>query len=557
MLLLSARTRISMTSLFDRIRPACRSHWELGEIEPTLQGLLYENLAAQTTFLQEQTRACLDCFCRVVLGFTDMNAEHDALCDFLQHDPATIKLMLMPRYTFKSSIITIGHTLWLLANDPNARLLLYSDATEKAEGFLTGIKAHITGAIPGSLFRAVYGPWEVDPKRGVWNQGAITVAPRTHAHVEPSVDTAGTETSKVGKHYSRLKFDDVVSDKTVTTRELMDKTASVYKNAGSLLQPSGQVDVAGTRWHFGDLYGRLLVELKGDARFAVFHRKSFEGTRYFFADIGKDSLTPAFLAQKKAAQGSYLFSALYQNEPVDDETATFKVSDFAFYDSHALPTGLYVTACLDPIPPHEGTAGDDAAITVVGTDHALNLYLLDLVAGRLQPSEQIDELFRLHAKWNFNAFGVETNAFQKVMRRDIEFRYQQERLKNPRFRFFHIEEFVGSSLPNKEHRIRGLQPYHERGALKFPGTSLETLTGQYQTLAYQMLQFPKSAHDDLLDSLAGHIPLHRAGTTYETPQDIPWSSAAWFEREQQQEAVHVMARRPRWTRTPVPELSFS
>jgi len=315
--------------------------------------------------------------------------------------------------------------------------------------------------------------------------------------------------------------------------------------------------VHNTRWHFGDLYGRLLVEHRGDSRLALFHRKAHEGERYFFQDIGKDSLTPEFLAQKRASQGSYLFSALYQNDPVDDETATFKVSNFTFYDRATLPTGLYITCCLDPIPPHEGTRGDDAALTVVGTDHALTLYILDIVAGRLQPSEQIDALFALHTKWHLNAFGVETNAFQKVMRRDIEFRYKEERLRNPNFRFFHIEEFVGSSLPNKEHRIRGLQPYHERGALKFPGTSVETLTGFYRDLAYQMLQFPKSLKDDLVDSLAGNIVLHRPGTQHETPQTIPYTSAAWFERELQQEHVQVMARRPRWTRTSVPELSLS
>jgi len=375
--------------------------------------------------------------------------------------------------------------------------------------------------------------------------------------VEPSVETAGVETSKVGKHYSRLKFDDLVSDKNVTTRELMDKVESVYRNAGSLLQPSGRIDLAGTRWHFGDLYGRLLAEHRGDPDFALFHRTAVEGQRYFFQDIGTESLTPDFLAKKRREQGSALFSCLYLNEPVDEETATFKASDFAFYDPSHLPEGLYITACLDPIPPHEGTKGDDAALTICGTDTEMNLYILELVAGRLQPSEQIDALFRLHQRWQINSFGVETNNFQKVMRRDIELRYQEERLKNPNFRFFHIEEFVGTSLPNKELRIRGLQPYHERRALRFPGTSLETLTGVYRDLAWQLIQFPKSAKDDLADSLAGHVRLHRAGSLTPTQQVYPVTSAAWFEREQQQEAYQVMARRPRWQRRPLPELSFS
>ena len=502
--------------------------------------------------LQEQAKASLRFFCRTILGFSDMNAEHDALCDYLQYDPATVKLMLMPRYTFKSSIITIGHSLWLLANDPNQRLLLYSDATEKAEGFLLGIKNHLLGAVPTSRFRAVFGKWEVDPKRGVWNQSALTISPRTTAQVEPSLETAGIETSKVGKHYSRLKFDDLVSDKNITTRELMDKVELVYRNAKALLQPSGHTDLAGTRWHYGDLYGRLLSEYKGDPTFSVFHRKSYEGTKYFFADMGPESLTPDVIVRKRKEHGSYVFSCLFQNSPVDDDTATFKVSDFSFYDPHKVPSGLYLTACLDPIPPHEGTAGDDAALTVCGTDHELNLYILEIVAGRLQPSEQIDHLFRLHQKWSLNAFGVETNAFQKVMRRDIELRYQQERLKNPSFKFFHIEEFVGVSLPNKELRIRGLQPYHERGALRFPGTSVETLKGHFYDLAMQLIQFPKASHDDLADSLAGHVRLHRKGTEHAAPKTIPYSSAVWWEQQWRKKQMATLALQPRWQRTPLP-----
>ena len=284
-------------------------------ITPDLQAQLDTDPLVQQAFLQEHGKASFRWFCRAVLGFTDMNAEHEALCEFLQHHPARIKLMLMPRYTFKSSIITIGHTLWLLAQDPNQKLLLYSDATEKAEGFLLGIKNHIHGLVASSLFRAIYGPWEMDSKLNTWNQNAIVIRPRTEAAVEPSVDTAGLETSKVGKHYSRLKFDDIVSDKNVTTKDLMDKVEGIYKKAGSLLQPSGCTDLAGTRWHYGDLYGRLIAEYQGDTTFALFHRRAQEGATYFFANIGKDSLTPAFLAQKKATQGTRMFSCLYQNEP--------------------------------------------------------------------------------------------------------------------------------------------------------------------------------------------------------------------------------------------------
>lgn len=506
------------------------------------------------TFLQEKAKLDLRYFCRIILGFTDMNAEHDALCDFLQHDRATTKLILMPRYTFKSSICTIGHTLWLLLRDPNERVLLASDATEKAEGFLLGIKNHLLGLSHTSKFRAICGAWEVDPKQGVWNQGALVISPRTQAHSEPSVDTAGLETSKVGKHYSRLKFDDLVSDKNITSKELMDKVESCYKKSLSLLQPSGSVELIGTRWHYGDLYGRLLAEYAGQASFSVFLRKAHEERHYFFADIGKDSLTPSFLTQKRATQGSYLYSCLYQNEPVDDETATFKASDFTFYDQ--VPKGCYITCTVDPAISQSSTA-DDTAITVCATDSNLNLYILDLVAGHLLPDDIMREVFSLHERWGFHALGMETQAFQKMLRFELERRISEARRTNPTFKFFQVSEFTGLSHQSKEMRIRALQPYHERGALKFPGTKLELLTGDWSKLAYQLLQFPHSAHDDLADSLAYHVQIHRAG--YDTPQEPvlnPLSPVA-LEREWFKKEYARWAHEPRWKRGHWPTLSLS
>ena len=121
--------------------------------DPTLIEKVQSDPRYGAAFIRERAKADLRFFCRELLGFKDMNAEHEALCEYLQYDPAPVRLILMPRGTFKSSISTVGDTLWLLANDPNQRLLLYSDATEKAEGFLLGIKNHLLGAVPTSRFR--------------------------------------------------------------------------------------------------------------------------------------------------------------------------------------------------------------------------------------------------------------------------------------------------------------------------------------------------------------------------------------------------------------------
>jgi len=506
--------------------------------------------------------ASLSVFCREVLGYADLLPIHDEFCQFIQDPTHHFKLGLLPRYSFKSSLGTIGYTLWRLVRDDALRVLIYSDATERAQAFLTEIKHHLLGQKPGSRFREVYGAWEVDPKQGVWNQSQIVVRPRQTAHAEPSVDTAGVESSKVGAHYDLIVFDDLVTKENVTTKDLMDKVSDCYRTALSLLKPGGEVVLWGTRWHFGDLYGRLVAENLVSKRYATFIRDAEvgeDGTPYPFAKIG---LTKHFLAQQKAEQGSARFSCLYRNNPVDDETATFKAVDFRFYQpaqSDAFQSWLstlYITAVLDAIPPPTSDHGDDAAIVVVGTDSEHTMFLLDAVAGRLTPDQQIDTLMAMHRTWTLRVVGLETNAFQRMIKSALERRVQESRSQRD-FHPFSIVEFTGITQGNKEQRIQGLQPWHERGAIRFPGTTLHTLSGVWSQLAYQMLQFPHSPKDDLLDSLSYHLKLKQPGTPHEVKEEFPRTSAAWYEREWFKKQIRERARMPRWNRPPMPQLAFS
>ena len=502
-------------------------------------------------------------FCKEILGYAELLPEHEQLCHWIQTHPDQPKLILMPRYSFKSSIATVAYTLWSLLRNPNERILIYSDTTEKAQGFLLEIKNHILGLAKGGGFRnlTLQTPWEVDPQQQTWNQSAIVIKARTAAQREPSVDTAGIETSKVGMHYDRIIFDDIVSDKNVTTPEQIEKVKECYTKSLSLLKPGGEVVMLGTRWHFNDLYGKLITE----PQWQLYLRKTEEEGRYPFAAIG---LTKTFYEQKRREQGSYLASCLYQNQPVDDETALFRSDDFTFYPPPVGPEqrtrfirDLYLSCCLDPATGKAG-ASDRAALSVVGTDAEMNMYLLDLVSGQMSPSEQVEEVFSLYAHWRFQVLGIETNAFQEMLKRDVEFRYEEERRRNPQFRLFGIQSFTASSSSTKEMRIRALQPYHERHALRLPGERLETLRPPYDRLAFQMLQYTpthKPEHEDELDSLAYHVLIHRPGRILKPIDVIPPLSPAWFEREQYNREMEEYAQQPRWARGRVPdaELAFS
>lgn len=468
-----------------------------------------------------------------LIGHLDMNEIHKELCSFVQSDSLASKLILMPRYSFKSSVCTIAYSLWKLANNLDERILIYSDATSKAIGFLNSIKAHIEGKVKGSLFRSVYGAWETDSARGgKWNEDQIVVSIRGTSYPEPSVDTGGIETSKVAFHYDTIIFDDIVSDKNITTKDQMDKVAECYKKALSLLKPGGRVLITGTRWHFGDLYGRIIAENDVKKSFIVFLKQAEKDEKYGEYPFSNIGLTREFLTKQKVEQGSSIYSCIYQNNPVSDETSVFKLENFAFY-GRIKTDDLYITVTCDPA----GEGEDFTAITTVGTDSNMDMHVLDVINEHLQPSEIVEKIINLQYKYKFQILGCETNFFRGMLEAEIKRRRDQEHKENPeKFRLFGVHEFEASSRrgTGKHTRIMALQPFHERGAIKFPGERLELLEKGFSELGWQMVQYThdgaKSPHDDAIDSLAYHVTLIRKGGLVKK-NELPINSPAWLERK--------------------------
>lgn len=499
-------------------------------------------------------------FCKDCLGYRDMNDEHRDLCNLLQSGRRKFRLVLLPRYTFKSSVVTMGFALWKLIRDPNYRILIYSDSASKAQNFLTGIKNHILGSSAGSVFSEYFQHWEMDPHKGKWNESQIVITPRWKGHTEPTIDTGGIETSKVGMHYDLIFFDDIVSDINTTTKEQMDKVYECYQKSLSLLKPGGEVVVTGTRWHFGDTYGRLLEDNRKSNAFDVMIRDAEEikNGKLIFENVG---LNREFLDEQRKRQGSYIFSCLYRNSPVDDETATFKVADFKFYGTlqespRPQETGLYsdlfITGAIDPA----GQGEDFTGITVVGTDRNLRMYVLDIVNKHLQTNEMVDEIIRLNQIYHFRRFGVETVFFRGRLKKDLELRIEKER-SNVGFHVFGVEELQTRwrKGEGKHQRIEALQPFHERGDLLFPGDTFEGLDKSWRDLAFQMIQYPSAPHDDILDSLSWHVQLIQRGGVPKKGGP-PKNTMAWLEQKWVEKYEERMSRYPTKYRKKI-QLAFS
>ena len=519
-------------------------------MESSLRDSIKENLPKALKGLQE-----FEYFCKEILGYRedkevdyyDLTPVHTDLCHRLQNLSKPL-MVLMPRHSIKSHLVTIGYSLWSIAREPDIRILIYSDSATKAQGFLYGIKSHIEGKSHNSIFRDVYGAWEGDPhKGGTYNESKITVTVRKHGQKEPTVDTGGIESSKIGMHYDMMIFDDIVSDLNTTTKDQMDKIHDCYKKSLSLLKPGGKIIIVGTRWNYGDAYGRIIDENQEKQNFDVFLKDAEQivDGKLLFEDIGLDR---KFLDYQRREQGSYIFSCLYRNLPASDETSVFKESDFRFYEpTQDFHNHFFVTGSCDPA----GEGEDFTAITVMGTDSQKNMYLLDAVNKKMSPSQIIQEIITLNYKWGFDRFGCERNFFKGMLEKSFR-EAEKEHTGNPLYKQFSFkEDIIATSKQRTFTRVLSLQPIHERGQLYFPGKSINALGSTLGELVFQMLQFTvdgaKSPHDDLLVSLAFHVEMSVPGGDPIANQPSRWS-VAYLEREVVNNHNQMQRRLPRHKR---------
>jgi predicted phage terminase large subunit-like protein len=152
---------------------------------------------------------------------------------------------------------------------------------------------------------------------------------------------------------------------------------------------------------------------------------------------------------------------------------------------------------LDPALGRDG--GDFAAIATVGLDGDGYLYVLDVWLGRAAPSEQLTRLFDLHADWDYEAFGIETNAFQHLLLEPLEAERERRRAAG---RPWDLPVEERRHRGSKADRILALEPLVEAGRLLFNEALDRVFLGQLE-------DFPEGRHDDGPDALAAAVELAR------------------------------------------------
>lgn len=435
--------------------------------------------------------------CKAILGYKDWSANENLHTMMARHvrKPSKFKLFLIPRDHLKSSIITKGGAILRLNKNPNIRILIANNTWDNARKFLGSIQQYL---VRGAILPQYFGQYESNR----WNQDEITIRQRKVILDAPTIATTGLEKEQTSQHYDLIIADDLVARENSNTPEQRAKVKDYINSLMALLEPEGELWVVGTRWSMDDAYGDLIEEGIWD----VFQRSAYTDdtkTQPIFPE--KFSLEKLQFLRNKL--GPTLFSCWYMNDPISQEAADFKKEWIKYYEpGTAHPSSLYLT--VDPAHSLSRDA-DYSAFVVAGMFQNRKIRVVDYVRRRVIPSDLVDIIFDLVKKWKLHRIGIETFAFQKTLKYEIQ-RKQRETGK-----FFSIDELGrrnsgGRSEPflSKEARIRSLQPYFEQGLIE--------IRHDMQDMVDELLSFPRGKRDDLIDALAyqlDHLIPSSAGRT--------------------------------------------
>jgi len=260
------------------------------------------------------------------------------------------------------------------------------------------------------------------------------------------------------------------------------------------MSPNGKKIVIQTRWHDDDLIGRIKkLEKEEEDADRVLHISfpAIAKKKELRRGIGEALWTGRWplekLLKKKANIGSREFSALYQGDPVDDETAAFKRKDFRYIKEEEVvkkKTVRFLT--VDSAI----TKKEDSAYTgfVDNRVDVENFWNIKAWRKRLSGKELLDELFILQDLYNYDEIGVEETLFTIAL---SEFYEIEMRRKN---KFLPLI-YLSHKNVQKDIRVRGVAPRYE-------AHSVRHIEGQCGDLEEELVRFPSAEYRDLSDALA-------------------------------------------------------
>ena len=395
-------------------------------------------------------------------------------------------LDLWAREHFKSTILTFGLTLWQVLRNPEERISIISHTRSLAKSHLQRIKVALESnlllkmAFPDVLYM---NPEKESPK---WSLDFGLVLRRQGNFLESTIEAWGIiEGMPAGKHFTGRIYDDLVTEKAVSTIEQIQKTKYAFELSHNIGADGGWFRVVGTIYHFADLYMDLIKD-------GMMHLRKYPALKDGHGVLYSDES----LAKKRKFMGAYVWACQMMLDPVSGENQVFRPEWMKFFKETTQRLNYYVI--VDPASKKKLNS-DYTTMWVIGVSSDQKRYVVDGVHDRLSLKQRWAKFRDLCVKWGALNTGYEEYGLQA----DIEYIEEKQEAEGV---YFPITPLGG--LMSKEDRIKRLVPYMEEGKFLFPRVlNYITVNGEKKDLIEvfikaEYLSFPYAKHDDMLDCLA-------------------------------------------------------
>lgn len=416
---------------------------------------------------------------------------HKEICDeldrFLQDvtDKKSPRLIItMPPRSGKSELVSRRFPAFALGRNPELQIIATSYSSDLSQRFNRDVQRVIDDEKYFDLFpntRLSNSRVRTD-SRGSYIRTTDLFEIVGHAGAYRSCGVGGGIT---GQGADILIIDDPIKDRAQAgSKTIRDSIWDWYTStAYTRLSPGGGVIVMATRWHTDDLIGRLIQRMgEGDtfrivnypaiAEHDELHRKAGEA-------LHPERYPLSTLLQIQKTIGSRDWEALYQQHPVPDGGALFKLEWFRRWTATSLPPEFDHTLMSWDMT-FKDSKNSDYVVGQVWGKKGPNFYLLDQVRGQWDFVKTKEMVRVLAHKW------------PRVVRKLVEDKANGSAVISE------LKSTVSGFVPitpteSKEARASSVTPYFEAGNVFIPEDSAAPWVPHYVS---ELLEFPAGSHDD-------------------------------------------------------------
>ena len=410
-------------------------------------------------------------------------------------------LDLWAREHYKSTIITFGLSIQDILCDPEITIGIFSFNRPLAKDFLVQVKREFES---NELLKELYPDvlWQNPAKQAPkWSEDDGLIVRRRSNPKEATVEAWGlVDAMPTGSHFKIRVYDDVITEKHVTTPDQIKKATDAWAlslNLGSQ-QPCSRYGAAnleryvGTRYHYNDPYREIMA--RGTAKPRI-----YPGTADGTVEGEPVLLDRETMAKKRRDMGPYIFSCQVLLDPKADEAQGF-LAQWLQYWSPTMKklAGMNLYLLCDPAGEKKKT-NDYTVMVVIGLAEDRNIYLIDGLRDRLNLTERTSALMALHRK-----YGPIKTGYEKYGK-DSDIEHIEDVMDRENYRF--PITVLGGQTP-KFDRIRKLIPLFEQSRFYIPSACyFKTAKGRIADFTKLFIDeeygaFPVGVHDDMLDCLA-------------------------------------------------------